>query len=278
MINKKGSLELSINAIVILILAITMLGLGLAFMKGIFGKATAEFSEVTGTVKKQMIDQMKESGKIVDISSPRVEIKAGGDKKQVYVAFKNDQEGTSPEFQIREVIASRLGSSTETNTYKVDLAGVVDISGATTLSCGVDTGISNPGEMVYIQFKRGSTTVSSNEVFVLPINIDTQSSASKMTCLYEIKVDDGQAAGKRCELKTGETLACADIDFTLCDSAKCMLNLAGDACVERVAGLDPDCRGIIPETSCTDANTNSKCEWVSTGYDEIVELTVDVIN
>ena len=34
--HKKGSLELSINAIVILIMAITMLGLGLGFMKGLF--------------------------------------------------------------------------------------------------------------------------------------------------------------------------------------------------------------------------------------------------
>jgi len=35
---KKGSLDLSINAIVILVLAITMLGLGLAFTKGMFSK------------------------------------------------------------------------------------------------------------------------------------------------------------------------------------------------------------------------------------------------
>ena len=36
--NKKGSLELSINAIVILVLAITMLGLGIAFTKGKFSQ------------------------------------------------------------------------------------------------------------------------------------------------------------------------------------------------------------------------------------------------
>ena len=35
---KKGSLDLSINAIVILVLAITMLGLGLGFTKGMFAK------------------------------------------------------------------------------------------------------------------------------------------------------------------------------------------------------------------------------------------------
>ena len=41
---KKGSLTLSINAIVVLILAITMLGLGLSFMRNIFGGATEEFT------------------------------------------------------------------------------------------------------------------------------------------------------------------------------------------------------------------------------------------
>jgi type II secretory pathway pseudopilin PulG len=65
--NKKlASLHLSINAIVILILAITMLGLGLGFMRNIFGKATEEFTRVGGTVQKQMIDQMRESNRIVN--------------------------------------------------------------------------------------------------------------------------------------------------------------------------------------------------------------------
>lgn len=46
--NKKGALELSINAIVILIIAITMLGLGLGFVRGMFGKASGQFDELTG--------------------------------------------------------------------------------------------------------------------------------------------------------------------------------------------------------------------------------------
>ena len=38
--NKKGALELSMNAVVILILAITLLGLALAFIKGMFSQIT----------------------------------------------------------------------------------------------------------------------------------------------------------------------------------------------------------------------------------------------
>ena len=45
MMNKKGALELSINAIVILIIAITMLGLGLGFVRGMFGKISTQVEE-----------------------------------------------------------------------------------------------------------------------------------------------------------------------------------------------------------------------------------------
>jgi len=42
---KKASLSLSMNAIVVLILAITMLGLGLTFMRGLFKQATERVTE-----------------------------------------------------------------------------------------------------------------------------------------------------------------------------------------------------------------------------------------
>jgi len=43
--HKKADLSLSINAIVILILAITMLGLGLTFMRGLFKQMESKISE-----------------------------------------------------------------------------------------------------------------------------------------------------------------------------------------------------------------------------------------
>ena len=64
--NKIAALQLSITAIVVLILAITMLGLGLTFIRNIFGSATEEFEVATGTIQKVMIEQMKQSNKIVD--------------------------------------------------------------------------------------------------------------------------------------------------------------------------------------------------------------------
>ena len=45
MTSKKAAMELSINAIVILIIAITMLGLGIGFVKGMFGKISTQVEE-----------------------------------------------------------------------------------------------------------------------------------------------------------------------------------------------------------------------------------------
>lgn len=45
-IPKKGALELSVGAVVILILAIILLGLGIGFIKGMFGKTTVKFEEL----------------------------------------------------------------------------------------------------------------------------------------------------------------------------------------------------------------------------------------
>jgi hypothetical protein len=53
--DKKGSLELSIRAIVIVVLAMTLLGLGLAFVKNIFGSA----EELSATSFDKISDQLQ---------------------------------------------------------------------------------------------------------------------------------------------------------------------------------------------------------------------------
>jgi len=168
---KKASLNLSINAIVILILAITMLGLGLAFMRNIFGTATGEFQEITGTVKKQMIDQMKETQKVVDISRPKVKIGIG-DSTQVYIGFKNDGQKTK-KFEINSSASSNtsLGGDTSCNIFE---------SGA---------------DEVFLEFKTAPTTVLQGDVVVLPINIEASSDSDYDTCFYELIVQYYEATG-----------------------------------------------------------------------------------
>jgi len=157
---KRGSLNLSINAIVILILAITMLGLGLAFMRNIFGGATEEFEKVSGTVEKQMIDQMKESNKVVDISRPKIDLKIG-DTDQLFLGFKNM--GTEPvDFQIADYVPNELGDPLNSN-------------------CGE----------VQLKYVDSATTVAQGEVRVVPLNIVAASTVEPTTCFYEITIAEG---------------------------------------------------------------------------------------
>jgi hypothetical protein len=173
---KKASLDLSINAIVILILAITMLGLGLAFMRNIFGSATKEFEEVSGTVKKQMIDQMKESTKIVDLSRPKVELKPG-ESTQVFIGFKND------------------GSKTKNFTIRSDPEGNPAATTPSSLS-GTPNNCNLIGTQgVYLEFKLASTQVLKGDVIVLPINIKTSSGVASDTCFYELNIDYQEIEG-----------------------------------------------------------------------------------
>jgi len=163
--NKKGDLSLSINAIVILILAITMLGLGLAFMRNIFNQAGEQITAVSASVDKQMIDQMKAGSKTIDINQPRVQIKKGT-SSQVVLGFKNVGD-SDLKFQIVSVMASELGASTTT-------------------SCGNVTG----SGQLQIQYLQTATTVSSGgDVRTVPFNLKATANApAPFTCFYEIAV------------------------------------------------------------------------------------------
>ncbi len=86
--NKKADLSLSINTIVILILAITMLGLGLAFLNGTFTKTTAQFSQVADVVKNQITSQITSSNGKVILNTQEVDLKTS-EEKDVYYGIRN---------------------------------------------------------------------------------------------------------------------------------------------------------------------------------------------
>jgi len=87
-LRKKGSLELSINAIVILILAITILGLGLGFIKKQFGALGTQFEDVSAEIKGEIIEKIRTSGDLLVFN--KVEIAAAiGKPESFYVGVKN---------------------------------------------------------------------------------------------------------------------------------------------------------------------------------------------
>lgn len=87
-VTKKGSLQLSINAIVILILAITLLGLGLGFIKKQFGTVTAKFEEASQEIENEIIDKIRSSGEI--LAFDKISLTAErGKPQQFYIGVKN---------------------------------------------------------------------------------------------------------------------------------------------------------------------------------------------
>ena len=173
---KKASLNLSINAIVVLILAITMLGLGLTFMRNIFGGAAKEFTKVSGEVEKQMIDQMKQSSKVVTLSRPKVELKIG-ESDQIFLGLKNVEQGNVP-FKI-------LAPDAATNPTTCQSIGAVQ--------CGyINEGWQDLSiETVFYDenAQTGILNIASGEVTVLPINIEANTQAEPGTCYCTIVVD-----------------------------------------------------------------------------------------
>ncbi len=86
--NRKAALELSINAIVVLILAITILGLGIGFIRGQFGALGKQFTEVSSEIKSQLNEKIKESGELLVFN--RAEIETGiGKKDTFFIGVKN---------------------------------------------------------------------------------------------------------------------------------------------------------------------------------------------
>jgi hypothetical protein len=86
---KKGSLELSVNAIVILILAIGLLGLGLGFIKFMFDKTTGQLKDINKDVEKKMIEDLQESADRISMDQDNIEIKQGK-SKDVYFGLRNE--------------------------------------------------------------------------------------------------------------------------------------------------------------------------------------------
>ena len=77
MFSKKASLEISIRAIVIVVLAMTLLGLGLAFIKGMFGNITKLSEGTFGKIEEQLQSDLVTSNEQLVFSQTKVSIERG---------------------------------------------------------------------------------------------------------------------------------------------------------------------------------------------------------
>ena len=76
--NKRASLEISIQAIVIVVLAMTILGLGLGFVRGFFKNISSTTEDVTEQVRQKILDDLITGDKKISFPKTEVSIDKGG--------------------------------------------------------------------------------------------------------------------------------------------------------------------------------------------------------
>lgn len=94
-INKKAALELSITAIVVLIIAITVLGLGIGFIKKQFGAGTELVSSELSNIKNQLKEQVRTGGELLVFSVPE-EVNIGK-PQNTFIGVRNTAQNPDPD-------------------------------------------------------------------------------------------------------------------------------------------------------------------------------------
>lgn len=84
--NKKAAIEMSINTIVVLVLALAMLGVGLFVVQRV--REGAEALDVSEEVKSQMYDKLESSGAKLVLDKKEITMKTT-DREEYYYAIKN---------------------------------------------------------------------------------------------------------------------------------------------------------------------------------------------
>ena len=91
--NKKASLELSIRTIVIVILAMTLLGLGLGFIRNMFTDIGGIREDITEQVRQNIIADLRNNDKKISFPKTEVEIDKGS-SEILTVGIRNKEDDT----------------------------------------------------------------------------------------------------------------------------------------------------------------------------------------
>lgn len=180
--NKKGALELSITAIVVLIIAITVLGLAIFFIKNLFKGGTEIFTSELSKIKDQLRENLKESGELVVMSKgTEIEVKRGS-PFEFYIGARN----TAPEdrcFRVAIVCNNPFttGETCINNKNNVLIGGVNDVG---------DT--PSPGESWFPRLL-AETVVPKNDIAVSPVTLQI-ANANPDTYLMTLSVYQGDNA------------------------------------------------------------------------------------
>jgi hypothetical protein len=184
--NKKAAIEMSIGTIVVIVLAMTMLIMGLVLIKSIFGGAKYNVDTINEKVKEQINAMFTEddSARIVVYLPSNTATMKKGSTFNVQVAIRNSETGTSAQQFDYEVILGEDATDLKTQ-------------------CG----ITEKEAMSYIILgKTGTVTVSPGEFGTARIRITVPKDGPICSIRYNIEVSKKGET----ELYTGDSI---DVDI-----------------------------------------------------------------
>jgi|TARA_B100002003_G_C14120009_1_gene538664 hypothetical protein len=154
--NKKASLELSIRAIVIVVLAMTLLGLGLGFVRNMFEDIGDTTGQVTEQIRSQILEDLRRGDR--KLSFPTTELKLQIQRSKIIAVG------------VKNTVEDRLDFKIEVN--QIDANGQV---------------LTNPDLGTFI-YNTGTLSLEINEANVYPIRFTAGDNGD--TGIFEIKVID----------------------------------------------------------------------------------------
>lgn len=99
-LNKKGAIEMSMTTIIVVILGITLLSLGLMFVRNIFSDIGGSSAKMADLADKQMMEMFGESEDPISLPRDQVDI-AQGDEDVLDIGLRNTGED-SGKFSIKQ--------------------------------------------------------------------------------------------------------------------------------------------------------------------------------
>ncbi|MEM4397663.1 MAG: hypothetical protein QW757_03520 [Candidatus Woesearchaeota archaeon] len=186
---KKAALELSVNTIVILIIAIVILGLIIGFIKNMFEKTTGQIGDINKEAEKRMLDRIKESPERLVLDPDNIDIRQG-QQKDVYFGLRNELDS-----QKTFVINGNGQIDTQQNPgdwlVKDSVLACFD---AFEKPVKLDGKNSNTNDIIFYTNERRS--LNPGESFVSKITIKVKGNAKKTTYNCALIIEDPSTANQ----------------------------------------------------------------------------------
>ena len=165
---KKAALELSINAIVIVILAMTLLGLGLGFVRNMFDDISGTTEQVQEQMRDQITEQLRTGDKPLAFPTSEITI-SKKESRNLAMGIRNTLQGGT-DFKVRIYAINET-----TGERKKEV----------TASSGIYEPILNDEQGLFV-YNKGKMTLGVNQDQVLPVKYSASTTVG--TSIFEIVI------------------------------------------------------------------------------------------